>query len=94
MKSDTLNGVLTFVLGVLVVLGVICVLRVVIITHELRSLQSREVMDHNVMLQTQAVYADAATYNKQYRDPELARILQSIVKQPATGTPATAPANH
>lgn len=87
MKSETLNAILTFILGALVVAGVICVLRVVIITHELRSMQAQELIDRQVMVQTQAIYADAATYNKQYRDPELARILQSV-------TTKAAPANH
>lgn len=86
MKSETLNGILTFVLGVLVVLGVICVLRVVNITREIRFLQSTEVRDRTLMVRAQALYADAATYNKQYRDPELAQILQSVVAKPATGT--------
>lgn len=87
MKSETLNGVLTFVLGVLVVLGVIFTLRVVIISRELRSMQTVEAIDRNVMLRTQAIYTDASAYNKQYRDAELTRILQSITAKPA-------PASH
>jgi sensor histidine kinase YesM len=76
MNSDSLNGVLTFVLGVLVVLAVILAMRMALLTHETRVLQRQAQIAQEVIVQTQAVYNDAAAYNQRANDPTLARILQ------------------
>jgi hypothetical protein len=83
MKSDASNGILTVVLGALLVLGVYFALKVVFITHQLRNLQSQATRDQTILIQTQAIINDAIAYNQTRRDPELARILQPFEK-PAT----------
>jgi hypothetical protein len=78
MKSDSLNGTLTFILGVLVVLGVICAVRMVMITHELRQLQKEATRDNFLMAQMRGVLNDTQLYYQKYQDPKLAQILQSV----------------
>ena len=78
MKSDTLNGVLTFVLGVLVVLGVVFALRVASATHESRLLQSQAIMDNARLVKARELAAAAVAYNQKAQSPELTRILQSL----------------
>ena len=80
MKCETLNGVLTFVLGVLVVLGVIMAVRIISLTHEYRTLQKQAVIYQTVIAQTQGAYNDAVVYNQRYQDPVLAQILRSATK--------------
>ncbi len=81
MKSETLNGILTFVLGVLVVLGVILAMRMALLTHEYRTLKNQASLCQEVLVQTQAIYNDSAAYNQRYNSPELTQILQ-IISQP------------
>jgi hypothetical protein len=78
MKSDTLNGVLTFVLGVLVVLGVVFALRVASATHESRLLQSQAIMANARLVKARELAAAAVAYNQKAQSPELTRILQSL----------------
>ena len=85
MKSDALNGLLTFVLGVLVVLGVILAMRMALLTHEYRTLKSQASICQELLVQTQAIYNDAAAYNQKYNSPELTQIL-AIVAQPKPAT--------
>jgi hypothetical protein len=80
MKFETLNGVLTFVLGVLVVLGVIMAVRIISLTHEYRTLQKQAVIYQTIIAQTQGAYNDAVVYNQRYQDPVLAQILRSATK--------------
>lgn len=80
MKSESLNGILTFILGVLVVLGVIFAVRMIMITHELRSLQKEATRYNAIMVQTQAVFNDAQLYYQKYQDPALAQILRVAAK--------------
>jgi len=84
MKCETLNGILTFILGVLVVLAVISAVRLVMMHHELRSLQTEATRANFLMMQAQAVVNDAQLYYQKNPDPKLAQILQSVSK----------PANH
>lgn len=84
MKSDTCNGILTFVLGVLVVLGVIFAVRMVLITRESRQLQRQAMFDNLRLTQAQGMLNDAAAYNQRYQSPELTRILQSVQPRAAT----------
>jgi hypothetical protein len=85
MKSETLNGILTFVLGVLVIAGVIFALKMILLTHELRSLQKEASHDQAVIVQTEQIYNDAAAYNQKYQSPDLTHILQILAPpKPAT----------
>jgi hypothetical protein len=83
MKSESLNGLLTFALGVLVVLGVILAVRMALLTHEYRSLQKQATYAQAIIMQTQSVYNDAAVYNQTYKDPRLAKILSTVVQPKA-----------
>jgi hypothetical protein len=78
MKSETLNGVLTFVLGVLVVLGVVFALRVFFVTRDSRTLQGQALMANARLMQARELVADVAAYNQKAQSPELTRILQSL----------------
>ncbi len=78
MKSDTLNGVLTFVLGVLVVLGVVFALRVASATHESRLLQSQALLANARLVKARELAAAVVAYNQKAQSPELTRILQSL----------------
>jgi hypothetical protein len=78
MKNESLNGILTFVLGVLVVLGVIFALRVFFTTRDLRALQGQVVIANTKIAQARQLLAATATYNQTAKSPELQRILQSL----------------
>jgi hypothetical protein len=78
MKSDTLNGVLTFVLGVLVVLGVVFALRVASATHESRLLQSQALLANARLVKARELAAAVVAYNQKAQSPELTRIIQSL----------------
>ncbi len=84
MKSEALNGILTVVLGALLVLGVFFALKVVFITHELRTLQSQANFANTALLQTQAVINDSRAYYNAHPDADLGRILQPFQPKPAT----------
>ena len=83
MKSESLNGILTYVLGVLVVLAVYFALKVVFLTRESRSLQAQEVQASARMAQTDAVFKEAQLYNQKYQSPDLTRIIQSAQSKSA-----------
>jgi hypothetical protein len=78
MKCDTTNAILTFVLGVLLVLGVVFALQAINHSREFRSLSSQTTQDQNVVLQAQALANDVAVYNQKTPSPELTKVLQSI----------------
>jgi hypothetical protein len=85
MKFETLNGILTFVLGVLVVAGVICAVRMVMLHHDLRMLQREAARDQAILVQTQRFLNDTAAYDQKYPNPELTRIVQILAPpKPAT----------
>ena len=83
MKNDTLNGILTFVLGVLVVLGVVFALRVVNVTHEMRQLSTAATQANASVMRAQGLLNETVAYNKKYPDPQLNTILQSLQTKPA-----------
>jgi len=83
MKFETLNGILTFVLGVLVVAGVILALNVVFVTREGRALQSQAMLDNARLTGVQTLFNDASAYNQKYPSVELTRILQNLQARPA-----------
>ena len=78
MKLDTLNGILTFVLGVLIILSVCLAVRMIMLHRDLRTLQKQATQDQTVMMQTQQAFNDAVLYNQKNPSPDLARILQSM----------------
>ena len=78
MKNESLNGVLTFVLGVLVVLGVVFALRVYFAERDTRALQSQVLFVNTRITQARALVAATAAYNQKAQSPELTRILQSL----------------
>lgn len=77
MKSDTLNAVLTCVLGMLVVAGVILALNVTFVTHDTRNLQQMEFLAKVNIARAQGLFAAAQEYNQKYPSTELTRILQA-----------------
>jgi hypothetical protein len=86
MKSETLNGILTFILGVLVVAGVLFALRLVVITKETRQLQRTALVYNAVMVRAQSLYADSKSYNQAHPTVELTKILQSVETKAPTQT--------
>ncbi|MGH7943355.1 MAG: hypothetical protein ACREFR_20030 [Limisphaerales bacterium] len=78
MKNETLNGVLTFILGVLVVLGVIFALRVVNVSHEMRQLETAAAIDNNKLNLAQAVLNETVAYNNKFKNPQLTSILNAV----------------
>lgn len=81
MKFETLNAILTCLLGVLVVLGVVLALNVAFVTHDSRTLQQMAVAAKVNIARAQGLFAAAQTYNQTYHSAELTRILESA--QPA-----------
>ncbi len=82
MKCETMNTVLTFVLGVLALLGVIFALKTIFHTREIRSLQLA-IPQKSYMLTVQSLYNDSAEYGKTH--PDIIRILQTVqTPKPAT----------
>jgi hypothetical protein len=84
MKSDTLNGLLTFVLGILCVLGVVFAMKVVFVTRESRMLQSEYVQCNSRIVGIRSLLGDVAAYNQKNPSVELTHILQSMEVKPAT----------
>ncbi|HEV2330398.1 MAG TPA: hypothetical protein VGY56_16575 [Verrucomicrobiae bacterium] len=87
MKSETLNGILTFILGILVVAGVVLALNVAFVTHSSRALQQAALLSKVNLARVQGVFTDTKAYYEKNPTPELARILQSV----QTKTPSTTP---
>jgi hypothetical protein len=86
MKSESLNGVLTFVLGVFVVLGVFFSLKVAFATHETRTLQNEALQDNARLIWAKSLVADVQAYNQRYPSVELTHLLQSLQAKPAPAT--------
>lgn len=84
MKNESLNGILTVLLGAMVVLGVYFALKVVFITHESHQLQAQASQANIAILRTQAIFNEAQAYNQKHPDAELSRILQTLQAKPAT----------
>jgi len=82
MKNDTLNGILTFVLGVLVVLGVVFALRLLNVTHEFRVLQSAAAQANGKLVVAQSLLNESVAYNKKFPSTELTGILQHLPTRP------------
>ena len=86
MKCETTNTILTFVLGVLILLDVIFALRTVNSTREFRSLEIQANQAQAALVQIQQVGSianEAMAYNQKNPNPELTRILQAAQVKPA-----------
>jgi hypothetical protein len=73
MKCEVTNMILTFVLGVLIVLGVIFALRAVIHTREFRALQTQMIVSQGNLNRLNLLFNDAVQYGKTH--PDINRIL-------------------
>ena len=83
MKSDTTTTILNFVLAVLVILGVVFALLTITRMREFRQLTGNATVANTALMRAQALANDAAAYNATAKNPDLARILQSIQPKPA-----------
>ena len=85
MKSDLINSILTFVLGVLAVAGVIFALQTIFLTREFRALTVQATVANSTLVQAQSLANDVAAYNQSLKtpSPELVKLLQSIQAKPA-----------
>jgi large-conductance mechanosensitive channel len=77
MKCETMNSVLTFVLGAFVVFGVILALQTINRTREIRSLQIQAANINANYMRLQALASDVNAYNQKTPSAELAHILQA-----------------
>ena len=77
MKCETMNSVLTFVLGAFVVLGVIFALQTIIRTRELRTLQIQMTNINANYMRLQALAGEINAYNQKTPSAELTHILQA-----------------
>jgi hypothetical protein len=83
MKCDSTNCILTFLLGVLLVVGVLFDLRTINRTHEFRLLTAKATQAQTVLLQAQSLANDVAVYNQKNPSPELTKLLQAVQSKPA-----------
>ncbi|HEX7618242.1 MAG TPA: hypothetical protein VF480_05930 [Verrucomicrobiae bacterium] len=77
MKCETMNSVLTFVLGAFVVLGVILSLQTIFRTREIRSLQIQMTNINANYMRLQALANDVNAYYQKTPSSELKRILDA-----------------
>jgi hypothetical protein len=80
MKCETTNGILTFMLGVLILLDVWFAMRTINETRAFRSLEIQATQAQAALVQIQQVESignDAVAYNQKNPSPELTRILQA-----------------
>ncbi len=77
MKCETMNSVLTFVLGAFVVLGVIFALQTIFRTREIRSLQIQAANINANYMGLQALASDINAFNQKTPSAELTRIMQA-----------------
>jgi len=88
MKCETTNTILTFALGVLILLNVLFAVRTINGTREFRSLEMQAARDQAFLLQIQQIQAigiDAKAYNDKNPNPELTRILQAAAQPKPVG---------
>ena len=78
MKSDTITTVLNFVLAVLVILGVMFALMTILRTSEMRRLSAGAAIANTELMRAQGLANDTAAFNQNAKNPDLARILQSV----------------
>jgi hypothetical protein len=83
MKNDMTTTFLNLVLAGLVILGVLFAILSMMRTRELRQLTTNASMANQALVRAQSLANDVATYNVSAKNPELARILQSVQTKPA-----------
>jgi hypothetical protein len=81
MKCETLNSILTYVLGALVVLGVVFALRTIFHTRELRTLNAQAFICNVNINRLNLTLSEAVQYGKTH--PDIERILQPFEPKPA-----------
>jgi hypothetical protein len=81
MKCETINTILTFILGALVFLGVLFALETINHTRELRSLTSQAMLANTGLMREQAFFNDCLEYGRAH--PDVNRILQPLGIKPA-----------
>ena len=87
MKSETMNLVLTFVLGVFIVLDAIFAMRAISGQREFRELQLGAAQSQaglNQILQLQSLVNDTREYGKSHPSPDITRMLDALQGKPAT----------
>ena len=77
MKCETMNSMLTFVLGAFVVLGVILALQTIFRTREIRSLQVQMTNINANYMRLQALANDVNAYNQKNPNTDLSSILKT-----------------
>lgn len=81
MKCETTNAILTFVLGVLVMLGVVFALQTINHTRELRSLQMRLVATQRNINVLNLLLNESVQYGKTH--PDINPVIQPFETKPA-----------
>jgi cell division protein FtsL len=76
MKCDMTNSILTFVLGVLVVLGAILTVQTINHTRELNQLSAENLAINQNYARLQALNNEVVAYDQKYPNPALTHILQ------------------
>ena len=87
MKSEIMNSVLTFVLGVFIVLGAIFAVRAISGQREFRELQFNATQSQAGLNQLNQIYLlvnDTREYGKAHPSPEITRMLDALQAKPAT----------
>jgi len=82
MKSDLANSILTFALGVLVVLSALFAVRTIFQARQLRAVQAQALVDQANFHTLQMLFADTSEYAKTH--PTINPILQAAAKPTAT----------
>ena len=81
MKCDVFNAILTFLLGVSVVLGVFFALRTIFHTHDLRALESQTAICQLNVARINGVLNAAGQYSKTH--PDIEPIIKPFEPKPA-----------
>jgi len=87
MKCETMNSVLTFVLGTFVVLGVLFAVRAISGQRDFRALQFGAAQSQtglNQLMQLNSLVNDTREYGKLHPSPEITRMLDALQAKPAT----------
>jgi hypothetical protein len=77
MKCETINSIMTFVLGAFVVLGVVFALQSMFGQRDLRRLQIEATLDNSYRMTIESIANDTIAYAEKNPNPDLLRILQA-----------------
>jgi hypothetical protein len=81
MKCETINTILTFVLGALVVLGAIFAMQTVNHTREFRALQKQMIAYQSNLNRVNLLLNDAAQYGRTH--PDINHVIEPFEAKPA-----------